>query len=84
MANWLHHKICTKDQVNKAFKDMAVIVDDQNKHDSNYLALAPNYDSFAYKASIALAFEGAVQANGYTEDILIRFRRKFLEAKKAK
>ena len=84
MANWLHHKICTKDQVNKAFQDMAVIVDDQNKHDPNYLALAPNYDSFAYKASIALAFEGAVQANGYTEDILIRFRRKFLEAKKAK
>ena len=84
MANWLHHKICTKDQVNKAFQDMAVIVDDQNKHDPNYLALAPNYDSFAYKASIALAFEGADQANGYTEDILIRFRRKFLEAKKAK
>ena len=84
MANWLHHKICTKDQVNKAFQDMAVIVDDQNKHDPNYLALAPNYDSFAYKASIALAFEGADQANGYTEDILIRFRRKFLEAKKEK
>ena len=84
MANWLHHKICTKDQVNKAFQDMAVIVDDQNKHDPNYLALAPNFDSFAYKASIALAFEGADQANGYTEDILIRFRRKFLEAKKAK
>ena len=84
MANWLHHKICTKDQVNKAFQDMALIVDEQNKHDPNYLALAPNFDSFAYKASIALAFEGADQANGYTEDILIRFRRKFLEAKKAK
>ena len=84
MANWLHHKICTKDQVNKAFQDMAVIVDAQNKHDPNYLALAPNYDSFAYKASIALAFEGADQANGYTEDILIRFRRKFLEAKQVK
>ena len=84
MANWLHHKICTKDQVNKAFQEMALIVDEQNKHDPNYLALAPNYDSFAYKASIALAFEGADQANGYTEDILIRFRRKFLEAKKAK
>ncbi|MDA9030743.1 malate synthase G [Candidatus Pseudothioglobus singularis] len=84
MANWLHHKICTKDQVNKAFQDMAVIVDAQNKHDPNYLALAPNYDSFAYKASIALAFEGADQANGYTEDILIRFRRQFLEAKHAK
>ena len=84
MANWLHHKICTKDQVNKAFQEMALIVDEQNKHDPNYLALAPNYDSFAYKASIALAFEGADQANGYTEDILIKFRRKFLEAKQVK
>jgi malate synthase len=63
---------------------MAIIVDAQNKHDPNYLALAPNYDSFAYKASIALAFEGADQANGYTEDILIRFRRKFLKDKKVK
>ena len=81
MANWLHHKICTKEQVNKAFQDMAIIVDEQNKYDPNYLALAPNFDSFAFKASIALALEGAEQANGYTEDILIRFRRKFLEAK---
>jgi malate synthase len=81
MANWLHHKLCTKEQVNKAFQDMSIIVDEQNKHDPNYLPLAPSYDSFAYKASLALVFEGAEQANGYTEDILIRFRRKFLEAR---
>ena len=42
MANWLHHKICSKEQVNKAFQDMALVVDDQNKHDPNYIPLAPN------------------------------------------
>ena len=81
MANWLHHKICTKDQVNKAFQDMAVIVDDQNKNYPNYLALAPNYDSFAYKASIALALEGADQANGYTEDISVSYTHLTLPTK---
>ena len=80
MANWLHHKICSKEQVNKAFEDMALVVDEQNKHDPHYLPMAPNYDSFAFKASLALDLEGAQQANGYTEDILIKYRRKFLEA----
>jgi malate synthase len=82
MANWLHHGMCSKEEVNKAFEEMAVIVDDQNKYDPSYLPLAPNYDSFAFKASIALAFEGASQPNGYTESILIKYRRKFLEANK--
>ena len=80
MANWLHHKICSKEQVNKAFQDMALVVDDQNKHDRNYIPLAPKYDSFAYQASLALAFEGMTQPNGYTEEILIKYRRKFLES----
>ena len=37
---------------------MALVVDEQNKHDPNYTNLAPSYDSFAYQASLALAFEG--------------------------
>ena len=82
MANWLHHGMCSKEEVNKAFEEMAIIVDDQNKYDPSYLPLAPNYDSYAYKASTALAFEGMSQPNGYTEAILIKYRRKFLEANK--
>ena len=82
IANWLHHGMCSKEEVNKAFEEMAVIVDDQNKYDPSYLPLAPNYDSFAYKASTALAFEGMSQPNGYTEAILIKYRRKFLEVNK--
>ncbi len=80
MANWLHHEICSKEQVNQAFQEMALIVDEQNKHDPNYIPMAPKYDCFAYKASTELVFEGAKQANGYTEDVLIKYRRKFLEA----
>ena len=57
-----------------------IVVDDQNKHDRNYIPLAPKYDSFAYQASLALAFEGITQPNGYTEEILIKYRRKFLES----
>ena len=58
---------------------MAQVVDKQNNHDLNYINLAPSYDSFAYQASLALAFEGKDQANGYTEEILTHFRRKFLK-----
>ena len=84
IANWLHHKICSKEQVNKAFQDMAIVVDEQNKYDPNHIPLAPGYDSFAYQASLALAIEGLDQPNGYTEEILISYRRKFLEAKQVK
>ncbi len=79
MANWLHHNICSPEQVHKAFQDMALVVDEQNKHDLNYINLAPSYDSFAYQASLALAFEGKDQPNGYTEEILTHFRKKFLK-----
>ncbi|MCS5592709.1 MAG: malate synthase G [Gammaproteobacteria bacterium] len=78
MANWLHHDICTKEQVIEAFEKMAVVVDEQNKLNPNYQNLAPDYDGFAYQASLALVFEGKDQPNGYTEDVLIRFRRKAL------
>ena len=84
MANWLYHGICSKEQVNTAFQEMAVIVDEQNKRDPQYMPMAPKYNCYAFKASKALVFEGAEQANGYTEDILIKYRRKFLEADQLK
>jgi malate synthase len=78
MANWLHHGICSEKEVRAAFEKMAVVVDEQNKGDPHYHKMAPSFDSFAYQASLALVFEGKDQPNGYTEDILIRFRRKVL------
>jgi malate synthase len=78
MANWLHHGVCSKEEVIEAFEKMSVVVDEQNKFDPNYQNMAPNYNGFAYQASLALVFEGMEQPNGYTEDVLIRFRRKVL------
>lgn len=78
MANWLHHGICCEEEVRSAFEEMAVLVDGQNKNDPNYQNMAPSFDGFAYQASLALVFEGKEQPNGYTEDVLIRFRRKVL------
>jgi len=48
MANWLHHGVCTEDQVNAAFDKMAAKVDAQNAADPLYEKLEG--DSIALKA----------------------------------
>jgi malate synthase len=81
IANWLHHQICTKDQVMKAMKKMASVVDGQNAGDKNYIPMSKNIDqSIAFKAACELVFEGKTQPSGYTEPIL---HKKRLEKKLA-
>ncbi len=72
IANWLHHGVCTADQVDAAFAKMAVKVDAQNAGDPAYRALTP--DSIAYIAARALVFDGLTQPNGYTEPLLHHYR----------
>ncbi len=71
IANWIHHGITTKIQVKGIMKDMAKIVDEQNKYDKDYVRMSDNFEkSLAFKTACSLIFEGINQPSGYTEPLL--------------
>ena len=71
IANWIHHGITTKIQVMEIMKEMAKVVDDQNKNDKEYIKMSDNYEtSLAFQTACDLIFKGKDQPSGYTEPLL--------------
>ncbi|MHC9420232.1 malate synthase G [Sphingomonas citri] len=73
MANWLHHGVCSRADIEDALARMAARVDQQNAGDPHYRPLlAPG--SLAMDAARAMILDGARQPNGYTEPLLHHYR----------
>ncbi len=74
VANWLHHGLISMKDFITVLDEMMVIVNDQNK--SSTVGFVPmTTSSLEYQAAKELVTEGRFSKNGYTEEILHKYRR---------
>ena len=77
ISNWIFHGICSEEEVIDIFKEMALVVDEQNKDSPDYQKMGSNFSGFAFQASLDLAIKGTSQPSGYTEPLLHKWRLEF-------
>jgi malate synthase len=75
IANWLTYGILDRERVIATFLEMAALVDAQNAGDPEYSPMLPDpAHSAGVQASLDLVFSGTTSPNGYTEEVLDRWR----------
>lgn len=77
VANWLHHGLCSKDQVEGILLEMASVVDMQNSSSAGYIPMAKNTtNSMGFQSARELIFSSDQLPSGYTEPVLHKFRQR--------
>ena len=81
IANWIHHGVVTKNDVEVCLLKMTKVVDLQNCSDNSYIGYnnqnKPVQTTIAFKAAQELIFNGVTELNGYTEQVLHNRRVEF-------